>query len=388
MNTRLDELERRFQAIEQPPATSLEILGESGLERHWESLLAYFVNPAKPHGFGTTVLEAFVESVASLSETSISKDLPGLEEVKVRTQVPTTSGPVDLLLWVVDEWFICVEIKVHAGETGNQTIRYAEAPRIGSLIKSNHGGIGEYIYLAPENSRLSSKSPFVELDWGDFIPHLEPLVSDNAQSTPELSRVQLSDYIRTIKRELNMGEFTELSEETRLYAEYADTINAVAKKHHEEVEQLYDRLKNAFLFEFKSSDDVWDHRLSGNTKRTKGWRYMQLYKTWWHSLDGGTKIEYEPQIKADRIPPEIRLRLDIEGGNYPAVRKEVLERIGRETLTSMGWEFRDKNTEFVGKSIPLDFDNPNEAINESIEELRELHNVIGETVDQVAKDLG
>lgn len=63
METVLETLDQRVDALsadDDPPKTMLRIIDEGQSEKAWHLLLAYFIDPSEPHGFGTDVLEEFL----------------------------------------------------------------------------------------------------------------------------------------------------------------------------------------------------------------------------------------------------------------------------------------------------------------------------------------
>lgn len=69
----LSMLERRVGALgqhEEPPKTLLRVIEESRTEKAWHLLLAYFIDPSEPHGFGTDALEEFLRSISDHPETT------------------------------------------------------------------------------------------------------------------------------------------------------------------------------------------------------------------------------------------------------------------------------------------------------------------------------
>ena len=113
----LEDLQQGLDNIERPPETTLEILGQSRVERQWEKLLVYFIDSTNPHGFNTDVLRAFLRALYTHSDTSISGPLRNLESVEVSSQVSTGNGIFDILLRQPDEWFVCIELKIDSSET-------------------------------------------------------------------------------------------------------------------------------------------------------------------------------------------------------------------------------------------------------------------------------
>ena len=68
----IGELEEQFRElrtsldaipdVSEPPKSTLRILGSARSEQTWNTLLAYFLDPNQPHGFGIDLLTSFLGS--------------------------------------------------------------------------------------------------------------------------------------------------------------------------------------------------------------------------------------------------------------------------------------------------------------------------------------
>ncbi|WP_459881944.1 PD-(D/E)XK nuclease family protein [Halorubrum gandharaense] len=143
-----EELEERFRElrtslealpnISEPPKSTIRILGSARSEGTWNTLLAYFLDPAQPHGFGIDLLKSFLETVQREADHSFEYLHRDLERIKVETEVtsPANNRP-DIVLRVPGEWFICVESKVDSTEGSRQTTRYVEDTHLGNEKKGD-----------------------------------------------------------------------------------------------------------------------------------------------------------------------------------------------------------------------------------------------------------
>jgi len=377
LRDQLADLEWELANIERPPETTLEILGQSRVEQRWEELLVYFLDSINPHGFETDVLRAFLRALYSHSDTSISGPLRNLEAVEVKSQVSTGNGIFDILLRQPGEWFICIELKVDSPETDRQTVRYAEATRLGDIDTRQHRGTEEYIYIAPSEAPTSASEDFVDISWEHIVPELKSVLTDSFGNYPSKSSAQLADFLDTIHLELNMGDINQISEETVLYTEYAETIKRVQDAFERDKDRLYNSLEEAFFTAF--GHDEW-------TSNTRPNRYIQFYKPEWRNVGRGTNIEYEPHLSLNQKQPTFRLRLDIEHTGKDKIREQLLSRVSQEAFEERGWEYVDGAYALVAKSIQVDIENPQASVNESVEELQELHNLVGEPIEEIVDD--
>jgi len=370
----LEDLQRELDNIERAPETTLEIFGQSRVEQRWEELLVHFLDSTNPHGFDTDVLRAFLRALYSHGDTSMSGPLRNLEHVKVSSQVSTGNGIADILLRQPDEWFVCIELKVDAPETNAQTDRYAEAARLGDLDTRQHSGTNEYVYIAPTEAPASVSEDFVDISWEHIVTELETVLTDGFGKYPSKSSAQLADFIDTIQLELNMGDINQISEETVLYTEYAETINRVQDAFERDKERLYNSLEETFFAEF--GHDEWTSNTRPNT-------YIQLYKPEWRNIGPGTNIEYEPHLSLNQKQPTIRLRLDIEHTGKNEIREKLSSKVSLETFEDAGWEYVDGAYALVAKSVPLDIENPEASVQEAIEELLRLHSLVDDPIEKI-----
>lgn len=378
----VSEFSNELENIKTSRATTLEIIGRSGSERDWQNLLAYFLDPSEPHSMGTTVLEAFITVIAAHPETSVSGLTDDLDTVTVETEVSTPpKGFADLLIWVQGEWFICIEMKVDASETDNQTERYAKAPRLGNLVKDTHeaqGGESQYVYLAPDDASPPKQTDkFVEVPWRDVVSNIEAQLTADAEKSQ--SRTQLSEFLQTIKKRLNMDEYDAISEEAQLYAEYKSEMKNIRKEYENELNRLKDTMKEALENEFQAAE--WQtHHKDGGT------HWVQLYKSAWHN--DAFNIEYEPHFKLSKNPPEIRIAIDIEKGNRQ-LKTDVLnyftDHLDESVVEKEGWVITGEVRRCLTKSVPLDFDSPRTSIEEVVQALRVFDTKVGHHIDDTVE---
>jgi hypothetical protein len=381
LEAHLQDIEERLAAVKQPPATTLAILGETTRERYWEVLLVYFLDPGNPHGFDTDVLEAFLRALSEHETTSLP-DLPyAFDQVEVQSQVPTGDGPFDILLWSKDAWYVVIELKVTAGETDTQTERYANASTLGDLVVSQHEGVGEYVYLAPKNTASSTSDTFVDVSWEHVVPYLEEVLQSSYGRYPSKSHAQFADYLDTIKQTLNMDDFTSISDETKLYTEYADTIDRLVEAYEDDKAKIFSQLQTVFLESIDDAGDDWN-------VNNRPERYINFAKHDWDDV-GGAGIEYEPHVHLNREHPDIRLRLDIEGTRKQAIREKLAEKLDQADQTALedaGWEVVDGSYAYLAKSVSFDIDHPGDSIRRAVQDLNDFRAIVEPSLDEIVAE--
>lgn len=381
INEQIEAIRQQLDSTERLPVPTLEVIGEEQVEAHWQSLLVYFIRQGNPHGFGSDVLSAFLDAVKFHSKTELKPESYDADKINIQSEVPTGNGVVDLLITHEDDWFMCIELKVRSSETGNQTVRYANASHLGNLAVSEYESRREYLYLAPESSSEPISDLFVSISWHQIVSELENVLREGQGQYPAKSTAQLADYIDTIKRELNMTDTNEISEETKLYIEHHDLVDRLKDSFKDERKSLYRQLKQAF---FDGSDIDPDYWQVNNSPK----RYINFYKESWRSLDTGTNFEYEPHIRLKRENPHIRLRLDIEHGDKEIIRSEFKNQLGEdglEKLETNGWEITEDTYGYLGKTTPIDLESPEESIRDAVRDLHQLRDIIEPYIETVSE---
>ena len=277
--------------VEQPPLNSMEILGNSRSEEAWEAMLVYFLNSDRPHGLGTAVLSAFLEAIEAHPETAFVLRRYDLSRVEISSQVSAEDGVPDVLLWVEDEWFICLELKVRAAETDEQTVRYSLSSRLGGLDVDDYSEADRhYVYLAPGSSRDATADRFIDVSWEHVIPHLRQVLVDAQGRYPVRSQAQLAEFIDTIRSELGMTEYTEHNRDRALlHIKYSDAINAVSEAFDEMVDAERDAWQDDFDAVMDQDDRRWISQLSGR-------KYAQAFLPEWVYFEGESRL---PETKRD-----------------------------------------------------------------------------------------
>jgi hypothetical protein len=263
LEDRFRELRRSLDAIPdvtEPPKNTLRILGHAKTERKWNTLLSYFLDPSQPHGFGSDLLEAFLDKIEQATEEDIGYIHREIEQVKVGTEVtsPQDNRP-DIVIRVPKEWFVCIESKVESSEGRNQTHRYIEDTHLGREEKDEYPEGGEhYIFLSKATARNSRAEGFEDLYWSHVVDAFSEELQLSHGKYPERSVSQLNDFLSTVIEVTRMEEddFTETQKEkVQLLDEYREDIDELL----DAAESLRKRSKEEWpdLFLEQLDDDLW-----------------------------------------------------------------------------------------------------------------------------------
>lgn len=324
-----DELTDRFRelraslealpVVTEPPKPMLRILGSARAEQTWNTLLAYFLDPSQPHGFGTALLKAFLDKVEQVTDDEIDYYHRDIERVTVETEVTSPrNNRLDILIRAPDEWFVCIESKVDASEGDRQTQRYVEDTHIGNEEKGKFPEDGQYyLFLSKEHAPDSSADRFEDIPWRDVVEAFREELNQSHGQYPERSVSQLDDFLSTIITVTNMEEddYAQIQKEKiQLLSEYRDDIDELF----EAAEDLRQRAIEEWpeLFRSHVDDELWTDEW---TTRLNPRKYGCIFKRGWY-LDNE---DLEPTIDAEQTQGHTGLRLHF---NHMIRREESFAR--------------------------------------------------------------
>jgi hypothetical protein len=276
LTDRFRELRTSLEAlpeVTEPPKPMLRILGSARAEQKWNTLLAYFLDPSQPHGFGANLLKAFLDKAGQVTGKEIEYYHRDIEQVTVDTEVTSPqNNRLDILIRAPGEWFVCIEAKVDASEGTRQTQRYVEDDHIGNEEKDEYPEDGRYyLFLSKEFTSDSSADEFEDIYWRNVVETFQHELNLSHGQYPERSVSQLNDFLSTIITVTNMEEndFEQIQKEkVQLLSEYRGDIDDVL----DAAESLRERAIEDWPERFRSQveDEIW----------TDEWRVMDGTKKW------------------------------------------------------------------------------------------------------------
>jgi hypothetical protein len=233
LTDRFRELRTSLEAlpeVTEPPKPMLRILGSARAEQKWNTLLAYFLDPSQPHGFGADLLKTFLDKAGQVTGEEIDYYHRDIEQVSVETEVTSPqNNRLDVLIRATDEWFVCIESKVDASEGDRQTQRYVEDTHLGNEGKDEYPEDGRYyLFLSKEHAPNSSAGRFKDISWRDVVEAFQTELNLSHGQYPERSVSQLEDFLSTIITVTNMekDDFEQIQKEkVQLLSEYRDDID-------------------------------------------------------------------------------------------------------------------------------------------------------------------
>jgi hypothetical protein len=260
---RFRELRTSLEAlpeVTEPPKPMLRILGSARAEQKWNTLLAYFLDPSQPHGFGVDLLKAFLDKACQVTDEEIEYYHRDIEQVSVETEVSSSQGNrLDIVIRASGEWFVCIESKVDAPQEPGKPERYVHDPEIGNQKKAEYPDDGHYyLFLSKEFAPNVTADKFDDLYWRHIVDAFQEELKLSHGRFPERSVSQLNDFLSTIITVTNMEEddFNQIQrEKVQLLSEYREDIDELF----DAADSLRTRALEEWPDRFRShvDDDLW-----------------------------------------------------------------------------------------------------------------------------------
>ncbi|WP_255170075.1 PD-(D/E)XK nuclease family protein [Natrononativus amylolyticus] len=246
----LQTLDSRWSQITEIPETPHSLMGiieySLGSQRKAEvyvnRLLRYFLDPDEPHGMGTDFLRAFLEGLPE--GCGFDEDTYDLSDIQVEDQVRVSrshngdrvsTGEVDLVLAMPNEWFLLVELKFSAGENNlrgdgpSQTENYFQATHIDDQRKETYETGHYYLYIHPDVEPRANDPHFTNWAWEALTREvLRAFIVENTPRYPQRTAVQLHELYDDIQGITGMTTQDEnTAQKVELYLEHFDAIKDV-----------------------------------------------------------------------------------------------------------------------------------------------------------------
>lgn len=289
INNEIEEFASAFDAlpeISEPPSTTLDILRRRTHEKYWHRFLRYFLDPSAPHGLGSALLKEFLSLVEENTD-AVGLSESTLEAVRVESEVSSDNGRPDLLIYLEDEWFICIELKVRASESGTQTEEYATSSRLGDISVSGYSEQERhYLYLAKQIHDPPTSEKFACLNWTDVQQIMGEIIADARGQYPARTTAQLVDFRDTVREEI-MSEQpydTQQGEYVELYLQHTDAIDTVRTAFERMIDHQIEGWATRFQEHYRP--DRWDE-----TWRCDQGKYGKIFKDVWRRDENGIPVE-------------------------------------------------------------------------------------------------
>ncbi|QSW97658.1 PD-(D/E)XK nuclease family protein [Haloterrigena alkaliphila] len=279
------ELDRRAQ---QPYGVFSFLSGRR--EKKYQQTLKYFLDPHKPHGFGDTFLEVFLE-VVDVPELNVAAQYVEIEE-EVHIADESSDSRIDLVICggqALDDhpdWAVFLELKVGADENENQTPTYTAADSWQftwfDTTEINVDELDEatYVYVKKAVAEPPEDDEFDAVDWAAIAKTFEHRLQGSLFQYPNRSVIQFTDFIQSLQETENMDspfKEDELTERLKLYFEYDDVI--------QQVEQAHRQFENDFDDVSKYLTAQWADKIRDRFRVTgSGWKIRSNDSPKWQGL--------------------------------------------------------------------------------------------------------
>ena len=307
-------------------------------EGKYQSALAYFLDPAQPHGFKDAILKAFLNLIEEESgdplETYSSKVKN--DHIEINTEVNIKGeedeyGRIDLIIGggpsskEHPEWAIFIELKAGASEGEEQTKRYASAESWNfNWFRNNTLSINsldeyEYVYISKEREKEAKSDVFESISWADLVRVFENKIEKGVFDYPHRSVVQFLDFLRSLKEVENMGDESKkrelelIEKRLKLYFGQKELIEKVEEANRQ-FQQDFDELAEHLYKRWEDKlYEIYDFSRSGWTTRQANQRfreYDKLYPEYWSQRDGSLEVFFVHSTTTDSLHEgELRFRL-------------------------------------------------------------------------------
>lgn len=399
-----------LSADDRQPKTAFDLLDATRYEDAWQSYLRYFLDPEQPHQLEGEFLVRFFEFLNDEELISFSPPELGLRRgqgVDVTAEYQSADdNRIDLVVSSGSEWFLCIELKVHALEGGGvdpQTVRYADDDGIVPGRVSAYAD-SDYLYVKPSDAAPSAADEFSDVAWTDVKSVVQDTIAQSTGKVPGRSIAQLSDFATLIDSQVAMTDVdTDTRKRKDLYFEYREEIDKAQDALDEFVETILQRQWGQKLeeeFRPVSAGEVeWQYDAIGHS-------YGQLRTARWTTAKTGPEkldIHWEHKPKTDDFKKgQLRFILELEepdrstmsrnsGERYHQLRDRVLDSVANSvrSIDDPRWEEWDTNpstskkklARFVYEYEPGDEDGYYQSLQYALEDCEPVTRLVTEILD-------
>jgi len=233
---RFETLNRKLSVF-----SPFEALGVADYEVRHGNFLAHLLNPSSAHGFGESILVAFLKQLFS-RDAEVTKLAHVIINGVGQTLIRREWHDIDIVIELNDptlKVLIAIELKVHAKESANQLKKYSEFINRRAEY-TDHEKI--FVFMTPEGTSASHEG------WRDFnmtagfVQSLKQISAN--RHGDEMARAMLADYIRIMEQKfMTEKELEDLAE--ALWARYPDVLGFLSDNRPDIVSKVFDRVYEA-----------------------------------------------------------------------------------------------------------------------------------------------
>jgi hypothetical protein len=239
MDSRLNELlcDPGFQRLEGRfgQFCPFEAVGMVRAEIRHSNYLGYILNPFRPHGFGTSILSAFLRC-ALTEEVMSTIDESALNDAEIRREWRN----IDLLILLPKaKRVVAVELKIDASQSSDQLHRYRTI--VEATWPASEGWRYEYLFLTKHDEAPNDAS-WTEFKLHDLVDSLGQF-AEVGQHRDTQARAMLQSYI-SMMRKHHLGD-KELERAAReLWSKHADALTFLMDRRPDPLQELFEQIKD------------------------------------------------------------------------------------------------------------------------------------------------
>lgn len=300
--SQLEELEKRAQTLprrKKKTRTIPVIFNKTFDENFLSDFLAHILDPHR-NGIGLEPLQKAVQGQSDKLDLFLEDLSSSHFKIEVyREFVFQDHRRIDILIIVENRFIIGIENKVFSAEADLQTIDYAS-----SIFRDFPEYEYVLMYLTPYGASPSSQH-FSSISYSFLLSQLEQVKME--PKTDRRSSFIFNDFILHLKEYIVKTKKDSVSDQTKLYIEYIDTIKSLEKYFREDARVAFDEFEDTLRSIFK--EDYWRFRI----KQDREWQ--QVFKIEWEMTD--LFIHHEFLVSAESILTEEKIThlLEVEGRN-------------------------------------------------------------------------
>ena len=290
LETFVEEYMQLNRRVQQPKGLYSVLPGSR--EAQYQSTLAYFLDPQKPHGFGYTLLESFLRCIDFYEFNLAGQHIEIDDEVWIADD--GSEGRIDLIICggsaLVDHprWGAFLELKVGAKEGRQQTTTYAQTKRWNfnwfntNRLDADRLADTTYVYLKRDAAATPSDrtGTFESVSWKAVVEQFESDIQEAMFEYPNRSVVQFTDFMESLRQTEGMDSSVnedELNERLSVYFEHSDLI--------QQVEQANSQFESDFEDLSTYLKEQWTNKLSTRYEfEDSGWRVSSSSSLKWQKI--------------------------------------------------------------------------------------------------------
>lgn len=310
MNKELELLSKEIKLlkIKEKPNTFLKIIGKNDDEVIISSLVAFLLNP------NNTTLKIIEKLLIKTKSEQDSADFVNLfyqdknEFLSVNTEEwISRNSRVDIIIKFSEFWIV-IENKIDANETGDQSLRYEkDLEKVNKPIK--------YICLKPDYNTVDlSNKHFVTIHYSEFAEILKQISIHEFEK--QENYIYVNELIKHVEGYLMSKNEIEITEDVEFYIENRSRVNKIVENYSIQCKNVRNKLINKIKETFDIKDSFEDkYKIAVKL----AYNCIQIWKTNWPN-----SIHYEIGYDLVNIlgkDIEIIFRIDNESGKYKSIAK-------------------------------------------------------------------